>query len=72
MQPEMEYTPESESVEEIGYDADGEEVWVRFKRSGLYVYSGVPSIVWEDFRAAPSKGRFVNEVLKPSYPYRRA
>lgn len=68
MQPEMEHTPESSNVEEIGYDADAEEVWVRFKGSGFYVYSGVPAVVWEDFRAASSKGGFVNEVLKPSYP----
>jgi hypothetical protein len=72
MQPEMEPTPESSNVEEIGYDADAEEVWVRFRGSGFYVYSGVPAVVWEDFRAAPSKGSFVNAVLKPTYPYHRA
>ena len=71
MQPDMEYTPESSNVEEIGYDADAEDVWVRFRGSGLYVYSGVPTVVWEDFRAAPSKGGFVNDVLKPGYPFHR-
>ncbi len=68
MQPDMEPTPESSNVEEIGYDADAEEVWVRFRGSGCYVYSGVPAVVYEDFCAAPSKGSFVNQVLKPAYP----
>jgi hypothetical protein len=69
MQPEMEYTPESSNVEEIGYDADAEEVWVRFRNGGrLYKYSNVPPVVWDEFRVASSKGTFVNRVLKPSYP----
>jgi len=71
MQPEMERTPESSTVEEIGYDPDAEEVWVRFSGSGLYVYSAVPAVVWEDLRSASSKGGFVNSVLKPSYAYHR-
>jgi hypothetical protein len=71
MGPEMEPTPESSSIEEIGYDADAEEVWVRFGGSGLYAYSGVPEVVWDDLRRSPSKGGFVNSVLKPSYPYRQ-
>lgn len=32
--PAVEPTPESSSVEEIGYDADAEEVWVRFRNAG--------------------------------------
>jgi KTSC domain len=72
MGPNMEPTPESSSVEEIGYDADAEEVWVRFRDSGgLYAYLGVPPVVWDDFRGSASKGGFVNDVLKRTYPFRR-
>jgi hypothetical protein len=69
--PEMKPTPESSNVLEIGYDEMNEEVWVCFDKSGLYIYSNVPAVVWHDFEAAPSKGSFVNQVLKPGYPYRR-
>jgi KTSC domain len=61
----------SSNVASIGYDADVEEVYVEFLESGVYAYSGVPLPVFQDFQAAPSKGTFVNQILKPSYPYRR-
>lgn len=72
MEPEMHPTPESTSISEIGYDEANEEVWVRIGNSSPYIYSGVPSIVWQDFRAAPSKGVFFNQVIKPGYSCRRA
>jgi len=58
-------------VELIGYDSEKRELWVTF-HTGTYVYSRVPEKVWEEFRRAPSKGTFVNEVIKPRYPVRRA
>lgn len=71
MIPEMESVVSS-NVAAIGYDADAEEVYVEFIESGLYAYSGVSLPVFQDFQAAPSKGGFVNQVLKPGYPYRKA
>jgi hypothetical protein len=68
--PEMIPTPESSSVEEMGYDAEAEEVYVRYRQGGLYAYIGVPGVVWEELLRAPSKGTFVNQVLK-GYPYRQ-
>ena len=62
---------QSSSVARIGYDESAEEVYVEFYTSGTYVYAGVPRAVFEDFERAPSKGKFVNEVLKPRYlPHR--
>lgn len=61
----------STNVAEIGYDEAAEEVYVDFITSGMYAYSGVPLPVWQDFEAAGSKGGFVNQVLKPGYPYRK-
>jgi hypothetical protein len=63
-------TPDSSSVEEIGYDADAEEVYVRYRSGGLYAYLGVPAVVWEELRAAPSTGTFVNHIIK-GYPHRQ-
>jgi hypothetical protein len=71
MGPEMYPTPESSNIAEIGYDDDAAEAWVRFHSSHVYAYFPVPPVVWEEFRSAGSKGRFLNEVLKPSYACRR-
>lgn len=70
MTPEMIPTPDSSSVEEIGYDAEAEEVFVRYREGGLYAYIGVPTVVWDELRAAPSTGTYVNRVIK-GYAYRR-
>jgi hypothetical protein len=67
---EMIPTPDSTSVEEIGYDAEAEEVFVRYREGGFYAYIGVPTVVWDELRAAPSTGTYVNQVIK-GYPYRR-
>jgi hypothetical protein len=55
----------------VGYDADAEEAYVEFHGSGLYAYRGVSPRVYEEFVAADSKGTFVNEVIKPRYPFRK-
>jgi hypothetical protein len=70
---DMEYV-DSVSVEQIGYDADQSEVHVVFRKGGShYICSDVLPNIFEDFRNAPSKGRFVPEVLKGhGYPYRKA
>jgi len=70
--PEMYATPESSNVAEIGYDDQAQEVYVTFLSGRSYAYMNVPAIVWEEFRNAPSKGTFVNTVLKPGYGYRPA
>ena len=63
---------DSSNVEQIGYNAEWSEVHVIFKNGLLYVYSEVPPDVWEAFRNAPSKGTFLNDVIKKGgYPYRR-
>lgn len=69
--PEMIATPESSNVLEIGYDAALEELWVVFSKSGTYIYEAVPEFVWEEFKAAGSKGHFVHQVLRPGYGFHR-
>lgn len=58
----------STNVAAIGYDERAEEVHVEFITTGLYVYSGVPLPIWQEFEVAGSKGEFVNKILKPGYP----
>jgi hypothetical protein len=62
---------DSSCVARIGYDPAAEEVYVEFHDSGLYAYEGVPAHVYEEFDRAESKGTFVNEAIKPRYPFRR-
>jgi hypothetical protein len=70
MNPEMQPVV-STNVAAIGYDEVAEEVYVEFLDSGLYAYGGVPLPVFQEFETAPSKGSFVNQILKPGYPYRK-
>ncbi|MFI4989417.1 MAG: KTSC domain-containing protein [Solirubrobacterales bacterium] len=55
----------------IGYD-DAREVHVELIEGATYVYEQVPPVIWRAFVAADSKGRFVNAVLKPYFPWREA
>ena len=63
---EMNYV-DSSNIEAIGYDADLQELHVRFLGSGLYVYKNVPSDVFDQIMNAESKGSFLNREIKPVY-----
>lgn len=65
----MEYV-NSSNVEQIGYDPDARELHVYFLNGSRYVYENVDASVFENFQYAPSKGSFVNRVLK-GYSYRK-
>lgn len=58
----------STNVAAIGYDDSAEELYVEYLNTGLYSYSGVPMPIWLDLQGAPSKGEFMNQVIKPTYP----
>jgi hypothetical protein len=62
---------DSSNVEQIGYNAEWGELHVIFKTGRRYVYSDVPAEVWDEFLIAPSKGIFLNTVIKKGgYSYR--
>jgi hypothetical protein len=52
----------------MGYDETTSTVYVRFTDGTPWRYTHVPPLVWQQFRSAPSKGRFISEVLN-GYPY---
>jgi hypothetical protein len=62
---------DSSCVARIGYDPAAEEVYVEFHDSGIYAYEGVSALVFDELARAESKGKFVNEVVKPRYPVRK-
>ena len=70
MMPEM-IIVSSSNISEIGYDEDGQEVYIRFLNGSLYVYKGVPVFEFESLRDAPSIGAYLNRNYKNAYPYER-
>lgn len=64
-------TPESSNISRIGYDEDSQVLYVEFKNGSTYQYFDVPETVFEQMKAAPSKGSFVAQVLKGTYRYAR-
>ena len=66
----MERTPVSSSIiAAIGYHADSLTLEVELNRGIVYSYSGVPSIVYEMFIAADSKGKYFNANIKDRYSF---
>lgn len=61
---------ESSSVDAIGYDRETRALYVKFLHSGqTYVYWGVEEAVFHELMNSPSKGSFVNSVIKQGYDY---
>jgi hypothetical protein len=58
------YAVSSSTVQQIGYDPETLTLAVVFVTGTEYHYQGVPAEVFEQFRFAPSPGRFVNQELK--------
>lgn len=62
----------STAIRRIAYLAQDRELDVTFVGSGnTYTYIGVEPEIHEEFRRAPSKGRFFNTRIKDRYPFRR-
>ena len=58
----------SSAIDGYTYNEKTGDLYVQFKGGGKdYLYPNVPKDVVEDFGKAPSKGRFVHDVLKPEY-----
>jgi hypothetical protein len=65
-------TPVSSSnVAEIGYDAEGQIVHVRFLNGSLYIYKDVPQFVYDGLLNASSVGSYLHRNFKNVYAYER-
>jgi hypothetical protein len=61
----------SSSIESVGYDDGGRDLYVRFRESGkTYIYEDVDDSVFQDLMRSESKGVFVNRYVKNRYAYR--
>lgn len=68
-EPEMHYV-DSSNVEQVGYDPDARELWVRFLNNRTYVYSDVDELTHRELVNAPSVGSYLNRVIRNSFEYR--
>jgi hypothetical protein len=59
----------SSNIAAIGYSAVCRVLQVDFLTGRRYRYHDVPSQVFDGFLAASSKGRFLNNFIKPEYPH---
>ena len=65
------YSVASSDIKAIGYDAQTETLEVEFLSGWIYQYYGVPDHMRLEIMQAQSKGKFLNQYIKNSYPYSR-
>jgi KTSC domain len=68
----MEKVPvQSKGIDWVAYDEAAQTLDVHFGSSGTYRYFDVPATVYDWLLRAPSKGKFVNRLVKDRYRYER-
>ena len=55
----------------VRYDEMKQDLYIRFLSGDLYKYKNVPPEVYDDLRSAPSKGTFLNKMIKGNYEYQK-
>ena len=61
----------SSNIESIGYDPATQILEVEFMSGWVYQYYGVPEYLHQQIMQASSKGTFLSQYIKNSYPYSR-
>lgn len=65
----MERKPvQSTDLSIIGYNAKTQELEVTFKGGGVYLYTGVPEVVYQALMLAQSHGLYFNQHIKDKFP----
>ena len=62
---------DSSSIATVGYAEPLRVLEVEFRNGGVYQYLQVPPDEYALLMAAPSKGRHVNQSIKPRYLFER-
>jgi hypothetical protein len=60
----------STAIRTIFYVPAKRELWVTFVSGRRYVYTEVPSDVFDAFKTAPSRGAFFNHRIRDRYGFR--
>jgi len=61
----------STDIASIGYDEPTQTLEVEFTNGSVYQYYNIAVGLYEQFKAAPSKGQFLNAYIRTAYPYSR-
>jgi hypothetical protein len=61
---------DSSAVEDAGYDAARQELYIRYTGGAAYTYLEVPLAEYVALLEAESRGGFVNTRIKPRYEVR--
>ena len=61
----------SSNLESVGYNTETEELYVKFKGSGTYKYSGVPVSTYNDLLSAGSAGKYFHSNVRNVFPYEK-
>lgn len=68
----MTTTPlESTSLAAAGYDPAAKLLRIEFRNNTVYLYSDVPSPVYDGLISAPSKGAYFNREIRNRFAYRQ-
>ena len=59
----------SSNVASVGYDQNTLTLEVEYHSGSVYQYFDVPEAVYQEFMAADSLGRYLNQNIKNSYRY---
>jgi hypothetical protein len=62
----------STSIARFCYDSSASILTVEFVKGGTYNYFDVPSHLFDEMKAASSRGQFVAQRIKGSFRYARA
>ncbi|HEX8481641.1 MAG TPA: KTSC domain-containing protein [Allosphingosinicella sp.] len=60
----------SSLIERILYDEESNALFICFRETGRYLYSGVPRAIYDGLKKAPSPGRYFNQCIKRRFPCR--
>jgi KTSC domain len=60
----------STAIRNLFHDPAKRELWVTFVTGKRYVYSDVPSDVFDAFKTASSRGAFFNREIRDRYAFR--
>jgi hypothetical protein len=62
----------SSAIRSIGYDEALHLLEIQYISGEVYLYYYVPKSEYEQLANAESKGTYVNQRIKPKYPYEKA
>jgi hypothetical protein len=57
----------SSSIDSIGFDPQAQELHIKFATGSYYIYREVTMHTYEQFRAAPSVGKFFAKNIRSVY-----